>query len=169
MRQRTEQDLHSYMNINKLYYTHFTKDLHFTTLYFSSIQFTSIHFTSLHFTLHSLFPSSFERYFQKNLHFSFLIITFLTVFLKQNMWFTGKVTSASAGSGSTIWMSYLQRSIYRYLFLVSCSRSMVLVICPLQLSMPVIRCMLWRRRKCELSSNATPSLPRPNRSHDLKI
>jgi len=92
--------------------------LHFISLHFSlhhiSLQFISLHFTSLHFTafhitshhstsLHStsLFFTSlqfwtFRHYPSKTLHFSSLIITFLTFFLK-TCDLEGKVAKRSTG------------------------------------------------------------------------
>jgi hypothetical protein len=91
----------------------------------------------------------------------------------------GKTLAPLQAVGSTVWLSYLQRNIYRYLFLVSwpkcynrdhpCSGSMVLVTCPAEPSTPVLQCRLWRGRKCELSSYAAPELTTPNHSYDLQI
>ena len=96
---------------------HFTS-LHFTTLHFSSPHFTSVLFNSIHFTIQNFtsvpFPSlhfttlhspfftplnflKFRHHVSKTLHFSSLIITVLTLFLKTCDG-QGKAASASAGS-----------------------------------------------------------------------
>jgi len=122
---------------------HFTS-LHFPSLHFSSHHFTSFHFTSLHIILFHLTSFHFTSlqctashctalpilHFPafldvspppfKALHFSSLIITFLTLFLKICD-LQRKVVEPLQAVGSTVWFSYLQRNIYRCLFFVSWS------------------------------------------------
>ena len=86
---------------------HFTSLLlishHFTSLHFSFPHFTSLHITSLHFTTHHspiftfLHFWMFRHHVSKTLHFTSLIITFLTPSLKICD-VQGKVASASEGS-----------------------------------------------------------------------
>jgi hypothetical protein len=93
--------------------------------------------------------------------------------------YKGKSLALLQSVGSAVWLSYLQRNIYRYLFFVPwpkcydrdhpCSGSMVLVSCPVELSTPLLRCRFWKGRKCELSFYAAPQLTTPNRSYRLQI
>jgi len=98
--------------------------LRFTLLPSNSIHVIKHHFTSLHFiTLHSPFFTflqfwKFRHYASKTLHFSTLFITFINLFLKIRA-LQGTSPAPLQAVGSKIWMSYLQISIYQYLFLVS--------------------------------------------------
>ena len=105
MRQRTAQNLHAATQI--IDNTHFSHTivtaLHFTALHFTAFHNTSFHFTSLHFTtLHAPFFTSLHLWKSghrapKTLHFSSVIVTFLTYFLKICD-LQGETASASAGS-----------------------------------------------------------------------
>ena len=121
--------IHTFHKRSPLHFTslHFTS-LHITSLHFTSLHFTPLHFTSHHFTtlyfisLHSPFFTSvhlwkFRHHTSKNIHFSSLIITLLSLFTKICA-LQGKVASALQAVGATVRLSYLHSSIYRYLFFV---------------------------------------------------
>ena len=73
----------------------------------------------------------------KTRHFMSLMISSLTLFINIHH-LQGKVTSASAGS----WFFVSWSSLPDHDHL--CWGSMVLVTCPLQLSIPFLKCALWR-------------------------
>jgi hypothetical protein len=85
------------------------------SLHYTSNQFTSLHFpfsTSLHFWTFRHRPS-------KTLHFKKK---------KKICDLEGKVPSPLQAVGSTVWFSYLQTNIYRYLFFVSWPNFTIVII-----------------------------------------
>jgi len=102
---------YSYITINQLQYTHFTIDLHVTSLQFTSLYFTTLHspfFTSPHFW-------TLRHHSSKTLHFSSHLITSVWKYVI----YRGKPFVPLQAVGSTIWLSYLHRSLDRYLFFVT--------------------------------------------------
>ena len=95
--------------------------LHFTSLHFPSLHFTSVYITALHCTLLPIFhfPAlldvSSPRFKNPSLLLSYIHCH--SPLSKKYVIYIGKSLVLLQAVGSTVWLSYLQRSIYRYLFL----------------------------------------------------
>ena len=127
-----------------------------------SLHFNSHHFTSLQFTLHISLPCTFGRFvttLQKPITFPHFCLTCVI--------YRGKSFVHLQAVGSTIWLSYLHKRIYRYLFFVTWTLfydryhlgSDSTVLSPIAFH-TVLRCALWRGGQLEVCKFVINRVPK---------